>query len=376
MIFYRLKHTETLHSFEDKIGDVPILLSTLKECQNQYVKTVGGKIIDVDSEKDIKAEYPYFVFTDDFYFSLTFLKRCIEQTKQTKSNLQFCVEQNEFNERYILPHKNDTESHHIFNFFFKINNGVSQIKTIQQSYFKHYNILPTQMIEGKYYSMHQSDNFAGHIISPFHLLYINMAANLGRTYAVQKKIPNFIKKHFGSPSSKWFYKGLKRMNKIGKNCQIHPSAIIEGSIIGDNAKIGANAIVRLSVLGDDCHISDNVSCINSVLRNKSFIANSNYINSVLCYEEVFVIHGPYHLSVFGKNSACFAIINCDIRLDAKTIKIPTSQGLMDSKQHFLGIAYGHFSKTGGGNIIAAGRIVPNHKHINPPNHIILKFDEE
>ena len=165
------------------------------------------------------------------------------------------------------------------------------------------------------------------------------------------------------------------MNKIGKNCEIHPSAIIEGSIIGDNAKIGANAIVRLSVLGDDCYISDNVTCINSVLRNKAFIANSNYINSVLCYEEVFVIHGPYHLSVFGKNSACFAIINCDIRLDAQTIKIPTSQGIIDSKQHFLGIAYGHHSKTGGGNIIAAGRIVPNYKHINPPNHIILKIDE-
>jgi NDP-sugar pyrophosphorylase family protein len=375
MNFYRLKHNTTLHSFGDDIGEVPILLSTLSDCQSSYVKLVGGHLIDIESETEINTKQPYFVFTDDFYFSLPFLKNCVSTAKSCQTNLQFCVDNNEFNERYVLPHKNDSETHHVFDFYYKVNDGKIELKSIEQSYFKHYNILPTQMIEGKRYSMHQSDNFAGHIISPFHLLYLNLAANLGRTYATQKKIPNFIKKRFGNPTSKWFYRGLKRMNKIGKNCQIHPSAIIEGSTIGDNAKIGANAIVRLSVLGDDCYISDNVTCINSVLRDRSFIANSNYINCVLCYEEVFVIHGPYHLSVFGKNSACFAVINCDIRLDAQTIKIPTSQGIIDSKQHFLGIAYGHHSKTGGGNIIAAGRIVPNHKYINPPNHIILKIDE-
>ncbi len=375
MIFYRLKHNTNLFSFDDKIGDVPILLSTLKDCQNDYIKSIGGKIIDILSEDEIKNKKPYFIFTDDFFFTLSFLKKSIESAKKSTCNLQFCVKKNDLNERYVLPHKNDSNTYHIFSFYYKIDNDRIELTPIEQSYFKHYNILPTQMIKGNYYSMHQTDTIAGHIISPFHLLYLNLAVNLGRTYNQQKIIPKFIKNKFGNPSSKWFYIGLKRMNKIGKNCQIHPSAIIEGSVIGDNVKIGANTIVRLSVLGNDCYISDNVTCINSVLRNKSFIANSNYINSVLCYEEVFVIHGPYHLSVFGRNSACFAIINCDIRLDANTIKIPTSQGIIDSNQHFLGIAYGHYSKTGGGNIIAAGRIVPNHKHINPPNHIILKFDK-
>ena len=68
------------------------------------------------------------------------------------------------------------------------------------------------------------------------------------------------------------------------------------------------------------------------------------------------------------------MINCDIRLDEKTIKIPSSKGVIDSDQRILGVAYGHKSKTGGGNIIAAGRIVPNNKIIAPPDNIILKFD--
>ena len=121
-------------------------------------------------------------------------------------------------------------------------------------------------------------------------------------------------------------------------------------------------------------IADNVSVINCVLGEKTHISNSNYVNSILTYEEVFLIHGPYQFSVFGYKSSCFAVINCDIRLDEKTIKIPSSKGIIDSDQRILGIAYGHKSKTGGGNIIAAGRIVPNYKIITPPDNIILNFN--
>mgnify|MGYP000583440382 CR=1 FL=1 len=62
------------------------------------------------------------------------------------------------------------------------------------------------------------------------------------------------------------------------------------------------------------------------------------------------------------------------RASDKTIKIPSSKGIIDSDQRILGIAYGHKSKTGGGNIIAAGRIVPNYKIITPPDNIILNFN--
>ena len=199
--------------------------------------------------------------------------------------------------------------------------------------------------------------------------------NLKRTIPLQKKVPKFLRKRFGQTGGSWFYRVLKRMNKIGKNCKIHPTALIEGSFIGYNVTIGANSIVRLSTVGNLFSISVNVTVINYILGDKTYIANSNYINSCLTFNEAFLIHGPYQISVFGENSACFAVINCDIRLDQKNIKIPTSQGVLDSNQEFLGVAYGHRSKTGGGNIIAAGRIVPNDLHITPPDNIILSFKD-
>jgi carbonic anhydrase/acetyltransferase-like protein (isoleucine patch superfamily) len=376
MNFYRISSNKTLHSFGDAIGDCPILHKKLSHYQSTYVHAAGGKLVDVASRAEIKDQNPHFIFDENFFFSQPFLKACLNKVKGATANLQFCVERNEFNARYILPREADNDDYQMFDFFYQHSSeSAHENCVIAQKVFEHAYNMPRQLIPAGRYHMHQSEVFAGHITSPFHLLFINIAMNLSRTAKIQAKIPAFIKNRFGKYNGKWFYRGLKRMNVIGKNCQIHPTALIEGSIIGDNVIIGANSIVRLSNLADNTYVSDNVTVINAVLGERTFIANSNYVNTIVTYPEVFLIHGPYQISIFGEKSACFAVINCDIRLDEKTIRIPTSEGLIDSAQNFLGIAYGHGSKTGGGNIIAAGRIVPNNLHITPPDNIILNFDD-
>ena len=373
MNFYRVINNSKLHDFGDPIGQIPIMGKMLKEIQEDYVAEIGGRLIDISSEAIISDEN-YFVFAEVLFFTRDFLKKAIKASMHTKNSLRFCFSRNTFNERYVLPHPIDTETHHIFEFRYQCGGDI-QNQVVEQKVFENGMRLPNQIVAEGNYSMDQCETYAIHIISPFHLLFANLAMNLERTVQYQNKIPSFIKKRFKSVKGKWFYRGLKRMNRIGKNCDIHPNAIVEGSVIGDNVRIGANSIVRLSTVQDNCYISDNVSVMHSVLGEGTFIANSNYINSCLTYKDVFLIHGPYQLSIFGERSACFAVINCDIRLDQKNIKIPTTHGVMDSGQPLLGIAYGHRSKTGGGNIIAAGRIVPNDLHINPPDNIILNFDK-
>jgi hypothetical protein len=376
MIFYRLHIVKELYSFNDAIGSIPINGSTLDQIQEKYIQELGGELIDIKSEKEITSKGAYFIFRNDLYFSIQFLRKCVDKSAKSNKNIQFGVSQNRFNERFILPTKLDSDDIHLFDFKFKhtTENQSFETELIEQEEFEHLTKMPSQIVTGSDYFTNQCDTFASHITSPFHLLMVNLAENLSRTVNFQNKVPAFLRKKFGKNGTKWFYKGLKRLNKIGKNCKIHPTAIIEGSVIGDNCTIGANAIVRLSNLEEDCYVSDNVVIINSVLSKKTFIANSNYINSCFTYPEVFLIHGPYQLSIFGENAACFAVINCDIRLDQLNIKIPTNEGVIDSNQPLLGIAYGHRSKTGGGNIIASGRIVPNDLHINPPDNIILKFE--
>ncbi len=373
MIFYKLTTNTPLYSFNDPIGKVPIVNQTLSEHQEQIINSLGGEIISIHSESEISNQVPYFVFDENLFFTQPFLKKCLDLIKTKKENIQFAVNKNTFNERYILPTNLDNEHQIIFNLKYHYEPGPWTIEMIRQKIFFASVDLPEQIIEGKKFHMHQSDTFAGHIISPFHLLQINIAFNLYRTVKLQKLIPEFLRSRFGRLNSPLFFRGLKRLNKIGNNCNIHPTALIEGSIIGDNVTIGAFAIIRLSVISAKVTVAEHVTVINSVLGEETYIANSNFIGNCVTYPNVFLIHGPYQASIFGKNSACFAVINCDYRLDQKNIQIPTSQGILDSHQKILGIAYGHKSKTGGGNIIAAGRIVPNDFEITPPNHIILNF---
>ncbi len=376
MNFYRITSALTLHSFKDPIGAVPILGISLKKHQEIFISLVNGKLIDIDDPSKIKESGEYFVFADDLFFSIAFLKKAIVASKNKKSSLQFCLDKNIFNERYILPHPNYSNEKYQFKFFYYKNKEEPKEHIIEQNIYEYSVNIPSQIVAGGKYRMDMCDTFASHIISPFHLLFTTLAQNLCRIDSKQKKIPRFLKENFGSPGTFWYYRALRKMNKFGKNCKIHPTAIIEGSEIGDNVFIGANAVIRLSVLKNNCTVSDNVGVINSFLDEGTYIANCNYINSCVTYREVFLIHGPYQLSIFGENSACFAVINCDIRLDQNTIKIPTSYGIIDSKQPILGIAYGHRSKAGGGNIIASGRIMPNDYVLNPPDSIILNFEKK
>jgi NDP-sugar pyrophosphorylase family protein len=372
-IFYRLRTNKTLFSFGDDIRSVPICGKSLSERQVEAIEQNGGKVVDIASEKEIK-EKQYFIFEDDLLFTKEFVKQLILSIQKDAGSKQYGLAENEFNNRYILPHSQDSQQNLRFAFYF-INRDLTTINLceIRQKLFDNELFLPNQIVKGSRYYVGRSDCFIGRIASPFHLLQLNLAFNLMRTIPIQGFFPEWMVKKFGNPGSRFYYMALKRMNKIGKNCQIHPSAIIEASVLGDHVIVGANSVIRFSQIENGSVISDNVALVNCVLGENNVIANSNYLSFNLLFNNVFLIHGPYQFSVFGMHSAAFAVINCDIRLDQENIKIPTDVGVLGSNQPLLGIAYGHYSKTGGGNIIAAGRIVPNHKIINPPENIILKF---
>ena len=371
--FYRIVKDKKLFSFGDNIGDVRVGDLTLRNHQDFVIRSIGGTILDIENKEQIDCEENYFYFDENLFFTIQFARKAIDYIDDYNTSLKYCLRENTFNNRFVLPHTKDSNSDLIeFDFCF-INTKIEGFNTVvlEQEIYLNFVELPDQIVKGRRFHMDQCDTFASHIISPFHLLQINLALNLNRTIKLQKYIPQKWRRGFGTRLA---FRALKRLNKIGKNVKIHPSAIIEGSIIGDNTIIGANAIIRLSNIGKNCTVSEGVSVMNSVLGERTFISNSNYILNCMTYDEVFLIHGPYQFSFYGSNSACFAVINADIRLDQKTIKIPTDIGVIDSNQPLLGIAYGHRSKTGGGSIIASGRIVPNDRIINPPDNIILRFD--
>ena len=374
VVFYRRKTNRRLFAFGDDIRKVPVCGEALEIRQSEAIQAVSCKLKDIQSDDEITAS-EYFVFDDDLFFTEEFVRKSLLTVKNDKTPKQFGLAKNIFNERYVLPHSVDNSENLKFNFHYNNKAGSGfRFYEIEQQLFDDDFFIPDQIVQGGRYYVGRCDCFISRIASPFHLLQVNLAFNLIRAIKPQKFYPWWLVDKIAPPGSRLYNRALKNLNKIGKYCKIHPTAIIEASLIEDNVTIGAYAVVRFSQIGSGSFLSDQVTVINSVLGKNNYIANSNFLGFNLLFDNVFLIHGPYQFSVFGNHSAAFAVINCDIRLDQQNIKIQTDAGLLDSNQKLLGIAYGHYSKTGGGNIIAAGRIVPNHHTINPPGNIIMKFD--
>ena len=375
---YRIVSPSKLFGFEDAFSDVSIANVPLYETQRTAFQ--NSEIIDLtqeefDSSSDEDKEKSFY-FSEDLFFTPELVKKLFSEAKEQKfsQSLKLCLEDNTYNERFALPHSQEASfGYDNFNMGFKVSGSKSKDWIVPQKVYPFDISAPSQMVKGGNLAYPLCDTFVTRLASPFHLLHASAAYNLGRSLRLRTKLPESWSKKYLFHGSRWFYRGLKRMNKIGKNCHIHPTAVIEGSELGDNVKVGAFTVVRLSKVASGSVIEDQCCIKYSTLAENTYIAQANQLHLCHTEPETFLIHGPYQFSIFGKSTAAMAVINCDYRLDQKNIRINSDKGLIDSRQPLLGIAYGHHSKVGGGNIIAPGRIVPNGTHCPPPDFIKLDF---
>lgn len=161
--------------------------------------------------------------------------------------------------------------------------------------------------------------------------------------------------------NKW--KILRQLNKIGRNCDIHPTAYIEGSVIGDNVTVSAGAVVRESVVGDNALIGNGVVVEESVIGENSTILNGHILYSVL-YPGCFSVAEMVSASLAGRDT--FMGLNSTLtnfRLDGKNVTVLKDGVAVDSGNVFLGSCLGHGVYLGSGCIVAPGRMVPCGLHL-------------
>ncbi len=374
MLFYRLKDNKKIYGLEDLVQDLVFNGVSLEEYQRQVIEKCGHELNDIFSKDETsKEESHYFIFDEDLFFTKEFIKIVVKISSNAKESFQCALAENQFNERFVLPQREDGKS--VFNFFYIYNNeSAENIKIVHQVTYENIIEIPSQIVKGGILHYDLCDTFISRMASPFHYLQTSLALHFMKGVRSRKILPKWFFDKFVTGNSKPFYFFLKRMNKIGKNCKIHPTAILEGATLGDNVTIGAYSVIRMSTIASGTKIEDHVIVKYSVIGKSNYISHANQIIFCQTLEEVFLIHGPYQFSFFGRKSAAMAVINCDVRLDQKTISIPTDIGVIDSKQPLLGICYGHESIVGGGNIIAAGRFVPNYLKKTPPG-IVLHFKD-
>ncbi len=170
--------------------------------------------------------------------------------------------------------------------------------------------------------------------------------------------------------NKW--KILVQLNRIGRDCTIHPTAYIEGSVIGDNVTVGAGAVIRESAIGSNSFIGNGVVVEESVIGEKSTILNGHILYSVL-YPGTFTVAQFISASLVGRNTFIGSGVTLtDFRFDGKDVLV-TKGGAkkIDTGNKFLGCCLGHGVYLGSGCTVTPGRAIPPGTRITPEKNRII-----
>jgi hypothetical protein len=145
---------------------------------------------------------------------------------------------------------------------------------------------------------------------------------------------------------------------VHRTARIHPTAVIEGSVIGPDVQIGAHAVVRYSYVGREARLHDGAKVEFSVVGARTWLMHDLVLYRSYTEEDVFLIHGPYQFSAFQSKSAAFATILMDYRPDGKPIRVMLADVPREYRGRFLGSVLQEGAKTLGGSLVAPGLVIP------------------
>jgi len=148
--------------------------------------------------------------------------------------------------------------------------------------------------------------------------------------------------------------------KVGKNCSIDPTAIIQGpTVIGNNVHIGAGAVVVSSMIGNNVTIMQGAQVMLSVISDRCYLPfNASVFMTTLMENSMVAQLSCLQMCVVGRNTFIGAgNIFTDFDLLGKPIKTMWKGELHPIGMPVIGSAVGHNVKIGSGFVVYPARMI-------------------
>ncbi|MBW1873672.1 MAG: hypothetical protein JRJ19_16510 [Deltaproteobacteria bacterium] len=155
------------------------------------------------------------------------------------------------------------------------------------------------------------------------------------------------------------YRRAARRSVIGKNCRIHPTAYVEGSILGDCVSMGPFTCVRDSIISDGVEISDHSKFQRCVVGEKCHTLNDSYFIGCTFYSGSTLASFMLRNSVLGRRVFITSgVMFWDEAIEEPVEVIDRGQSVATGRWQLGGCA-GHECILGTRAIFLPGRAVPN-----------------
>lgn len=361
---YVIRNDKRIEPFDEPARECLVLNQTIADVHAELFAGVGMEMISISDASQIADPNEHIVLGDNLYLTPELLCEFVERSRREK-NVAVCAMKcglttlrTAVSAQNMPTHSGYTEYDlHYFPEAEYIE--ATRALVIAPDDFSASVAMPRHMCGAEKYLVPMTERFVVQIDHWVNLWAANIAAILAGGARLQKS--SKAKLLFLALKARSFnkWKILCQLNNIGRNCDIHPTAYVEGSVIDDGVTIGAGAIVRESVVGQGSFIGNGVVIEESVIGEGSSILNGHILYSVL-YPHSFSVAEMVSASLVGKDT--FMGLNStltDFRLDGKNVTVLKDGVAVDSGNTFLGSCLGHGVYLGSGCIVAPGRSVPN-----------------
>jgi hypothetical protein len=153
------------------------------------------------------------------------------------------------------------------------------------------------------------------------------------------------------------------LTERGKDVKVHPTAVVEFSVLQEGCDIGPHAVIRGSVIGKGAKVDAHANVNASVVDAGAKVGRYGFLNLCTVYPGAFVSSGDgFQASVFGRESFMAwgsTVMDLSFGASIKVERSGVGTERIESGHHFLGAAIGHRAVVGHGVKVRYGASIPN-----------------
>ncbi len=374
---YMVQSNKRLEPFGDHPGDCLIANRKLSDIQKQVLQSLGIELKTAPNAARIEDPDEHIILGDSLFFTKELLKEFIQQSRREKGCTTCALRPGIVTKHSMVPTQDvriyaDRVEYALLYMPAQALRREPLPIVIDPEQFSHLIPMPQHIRGAQEYRIPVTDTFLIQIDHWTNLWAANMAMLMSDVARLKKKSKSKLLGLALKARSLNKWRIFHQVNKIGKNCDIHPTAYIEGSTIGNNVMIGAGAVIRLSVIGDGTSTGSNVTIESSIVGEECSIDSGCGAFGSVLYPRTISSCRLIFTSLCGRDT--FLADGCglaDFRIDGKNVTVIKAGMSINTGVLALGSCLGHGVYLSAGCLIAPGIAIPNELRMLPEKSLIV-----